>query len=229
MPIINLVYEAPSGWWGWQPWANTLFYYKFENSLLNEVTWTVDASFNWSWSYDTIWWVQCVNLNNTWISLTAKLPANDFTLCRYGNFISFNSNSFNWIFWITWIYSGGIHCQFQNDVSGGIWPCLNIYNYWTEQWNAVAISNGYTTGQWYCYALVRNSWVCTLYVNWVSEASMTIWGNNSQSRQYYLWEAYNSDRYYHWYMSNAILENVAWTQQEVINYYNSTKWGYWIS
>jgi hypothetical protein len=49
---INWIYVwnqkvRPSGWGGWQPWANTLFYYKFENSLLNEVTWTVDASFNW--------------------------------------------------------------------------------------------------------------------------------------------------------------------------------------
>ena len=38
MPIINLVYEAPSGWWGWQPWANTLFYLPLTSNA-NDTSW----------------------------------------------------------------------------------------------------------------------------------------------------------------------------------------------
>lgn len=203
--------------------ANTLFYYKFEWDLVNEVTWTADCSFSWTWSYDTVDWVECVNLNNTWLTLSAKLPANDFTLCWYGNFISFAPDTFNGIIWILGTGNSWLHCQLIDDQYSSIWPSLNMYNYATNQWTAVAISDGYTTWQRYCYTLVRSSGVCTLYVNGVSQASITTWWSNSQSVQYYLWEVYNNTRYYHGYMSKAIMENVAWSASDVQAYFNDTR------
>ena len=206
-----------------EPSANTLFYYKFEWDLVNEVTWTADCSFSWTGSYDTVDWVECVNLNNTWLTLSAKLPANDFTLCWYGNFISFAPDTFNGVIWILGTGNSWIHCQLIDDQYSSIWPSLNMYNYATWQWTSVAISDGYTTWQRYCYTLVRSSGVCTLYVNGVSQASITTWWNNSQSVQYYLWEVYNNTRYYHGYMSKAIMENVAWSVSDVQAYFNNTK------
>ena len=63
----------------------------------------------------------------------------------------------------------------------------------------------------------------TLYINWqqvkqVSAGSWTrlpywaiVWANGSN-----------------WDMSNIIFENKARTAQEVSNYYNITKWKYWL-
>lgn len=206
-------------WWGWwEPWANTLFYYKFDDSLLNEATWTVDASFYGSWWYVTMWDGKSADLSNAAVAVSTKLP-DIFTLSFYWYYNSFPW--FNWIYGTSSTGSSWIHIQIEGSDK------INIYNYWTMQWTTINIWT-LNTNQWYYFTLVRDSWVITVYINWQSKGTITTGWNNSTTLQYYLWYSYNTTRYAHWYIDNAIMESVARSQQDITNYFNQTKWDYWL-
>ena len=70
-----------------------------------------------------------------------------------------------------------------------------------------------------------------IYVNWVDAASWT--GNasyNLADTNFWLFSAnsWNND-YFYGNISNFIIEDKERTAQEVSDYFNQTKWDYWIS
>mgnify|MGYP003302322013 CR=1 FL=1 len=83
---------------------------------------------------------------------------------------------------------------------------------------------------WYNVIWVRDWSSIKLYLNWTQE-----W-TNSISWTWYIhaeliwpgWDATSVDRCPRWYIKDLIYEDQAWSAQEVSDYYNLTKWNYWL-
>jgi hypothetical protein len=54
------------------------------------------------------------------------------------------------------------------------------------------------------------------------------WGTTTANMIGYVWN-YNTNDNLKWYLSQFILEDKTRTAQEIADYYNQTKWNYWIS
>lgn len=114
----------PSGWWGWQPWANTLAYYQFNDDL-------TDSSWNWnnfSWTpywYDT--WIEWDALQNytPWgaVDLTANVAPLWWAFALAFWISLNNSQTLQRIFTFGSSNSTDIQFEFYNAFSG-----FQIYN-----------------------------------------------------------------------------------------------------
>lgn len=208
----------------WRPWANTLLYLPMKSDLDdhsgNNITmtnnWVVIE--NWFWKFN--WTSSYIYTTNNF-----SLASTPFTVSFWMNADSVANK---------WLIS-------QNRYTGGYkWWNIFIVNQkvrteltpsWWQQstWTI-------TTGTWYNIVMtVPASWNRVVYRNWTQEAT---WSNSVTftSIPVYIWtsawtaaDISSTGMKYEGYMSDIIIEDKAWTQQEVSDYYNLTKWSYWIS
>jgi hypothetical protein len=203
----------------WQPWENTLLYMKFDWNLKDEVSgnnWTAVSNP----SYTTLAsWIQVLDCNTSGYVLTPSVAMNTaLTLCC----------------WMTGVENKAtvVRCDatswtrnfYQIDWSPSGWGWGWYYGS-TYRW-AYSGSTGQTRN--YVVLTCGSNWI-NVYVNWtnVYTDSYTSFVWKTQQR----WVAYDQhDRAKHyWQYSNLIIENRVWTASEILNYYNATKWDYWIS
>ena len=215
----------PSGWW-WQPWANTILYYSFNNTL-NDGSWN---NYNLTNS-----WTTFVTLNSDKKVLSVEQASATYTW--WPNLVW---ESITVSFWFadtatrTWL-SNRSYVHLVNDIVQvtHAWPKQNnrlyasvqwqnnyeqapIYND-TNVWHHVVITFDDSTKQQKEY--VDNSLKSTTtYSNWISGtiSQIKIWWTG------YAWEV-------HFKIGDVILEDKVWTDQEIEDYYNQTKADYWIS
>ena len=202
-----------------QPWANTIAYFPLNSDLL-------DASWHWyslsatgSAAIWTIDWVNCLNCSasSSFVSWTI-------------NWIPQWQQSRTNMCWIRWTLSGNY--PWWQYWSSWIWNADIIYRnntiWWSQYWEALNSDINATTGQWYHIAVTTSWSTAKIYVNWVlkNSSSMTI---NTNWTTFYLarwtWDGTYGRAYY----SKMIIENKTWSDQEIADYYNLTKWNYWIS
>lgn len=231
-PDSNTAYLLLAGWpTPRQPWVNTVLYVPMDTDLLDHwpnnisltntnvtigtVGWVdawlfpaIDAYYNLladlssyisSWDYTVLVWVNALELP-TWSNPTP------FTSIRWG----FATSPYRWASMILstgWFVIGVEWWQVQSSII----PTLNT-------WCLI------------CWVYKTNEGI--LYINWSQEAS------NSRTSSYGfqgfgIWQDRYDDagrrRHRRWYMSNFIIENKAWTSQEIQDYYDQTKANYWIS
>jgi hypothetical protein len=81
------------------------------------------------------------------------------------------------------------------------------------------------------YTLTNDNNIKTLYLdgNQIAQSN-TGTTQSSKSIPLTIWNAnrYNHDAYFNWNISNVILENKTWSQQDIQDYYNATKSLYWL-
>lgn len=199
----------------WQPWSNTIAYYPLNYDF-------TDKSWNW---YN-------LTVSNATISSVGEVP------CAYYNWgRAYNTSApvgtqrtlSAWVYnpWTSWVI---------------IWSWANQTSYYAimlalSSWN-IQISDFYSIGyagttpsqnaRHHVVAVADNA-TMKVYLDGVLKASWTHTRTDSSTGVSVWWKPY-TDQYpdlYTWYISNAIIENVAWSDSDILNYYNLTKWNYW--
>ena len=227
MPILNMIYWAT--WWGgwWQPWANTLFYLPLTSNA-NDTSWngrngtTANVTFSSNWAYCiwdlsawnngtittatfTMWTTYTINL---WVKAEQTLSWNrQIDLQRRwswpARYVLFYANT-NWFTCILWNGSN----QNWNSITAS-------FSMWTT-WHNVCLTRSWSNVYIYADGTLLTSW------NWTYAVDPTYFniGNDPWSDAEYTASSYIKD---------YIMENQVRSAQDIADYYNQTKWNYWIS
>ena len=201
----------------WQPWANTIAYYPLKEdtndhswnnrNLIN--TWVTFTGWVWNFdgsSYANRSWTEQLN---TWytISLIAKSSVNNTAFI----FDMRNNNEYwqgvnliteNWYFKVRQQKSSNTEEEYNRSRD---WN----ENHWVITW----------TGS-----------VWTVYFNWTQVKQATINNSiNTSNTNLALWVRYSLNSWkYTWTIREFIVEDKVWSAQEISDYYNQTKWNYWL-
>lgn len=216
----------------WQPWANTLLYLPLESDVVDQSgkTW---RTFSTSWiTYTTVWWVKSAHVWTTWwILLTAPYPL--VTTSTTEQTISF-------IYYTTTQQSTARRMLFefrvQNNESIGLLFYENTSNFMfsSDNYNLVATI---ITNSWTHVACVCSSAWRYIYVNWQLASSWT-WTSTprwnrahsyQQNQAILCWRSGLNTEVFNWNMREIILEDKAWTADEVANYSTRIKGQLWIN
>lgn len=217
--------------WKREPNANTVAY-----RPLNSTTTNTDQSWNgynltktWG-SFTTLWNVSCFynGGSTTWyfnLTSASKIPSwnTDRTICLWVNPSNYTTS-----------YDRYVFAYWENSN----WKSMKIML--TKQWYFRAyiygnsITSTYRKVPWWHQLTITTSWnTFNFYENWAliwSDNSWTI-NTTSISSSYPLrlmrLNSSTSDNYQiRWYLSEVIIEDKTWTADEVLAYYNQTKWNY---
>lgn len=215
----------------WQPWANTMAYYPLDSTnTVNDMkgSWTAYNLVNSNITFWVYQWVDCAYFNS----------ANSKSWLYYNLSTQIIPNTaFTWNCWMYKISNSSYNPRLCSSYSGNpYWILMN------SSWKIVLWSTSSTN--WYDIpAWVRvmftvtwsfSNWQFSIYENSIPVKTVSwTWYNNG----YWLnigWLDANgsssetSDKF-NWYMSRWILENKIWQQDEITNYFLSTKSLYWIN
>lgn len=241
------VYSYSSTWWitygsavsttaGWQPWANTVAYYPLTSSTtVNDMSGNNRNLTNSNVSFWTQFGVDCATIsgNNTTTQHTADkyLYANITWLPTWANARTFiywvyNDNASNTGLVETYVF------QWQSSSNRMILSASsneNIGYYWISQYGASGAFWAILRQQRCHHCIVYDGSKFTWYVNWVSTWTWTR-TINTGSTKFSLWWASENPAWnaFNGSFSNVILEDKARTAEEVSDYYNNTKWNYWL-
>lgn len=212
----------------WQPWANTLVYMPLDWDVVdysgnnNNGTWIWTASYQDVYSWSSKKWAYFSD--NSAIDLTA-LPVSWNTAFTHSCWVKTNAD------WVAFMH------HFWRDTYGRRSVLCMFYivdkrphqdTYWTDYilWNATTSSLWET---WINIIYTYNSWNNVLYINWQQYGTAS-WNLNIQTwYNKFIWRSL-SGASYTWYMlAESIIEDVVWTGQEALDYYNLTKGDFWIS
>lgn len=218
------IYIRVDEWW--QPWANTVAYYKLETDG-NDYSWNWNNWQSWNVTYGTWSGKQCAHFNGNWncgISLPALWSFSNLTMSVWVKTSRSQAST----------ATVAILAPTSDNKNIGIQ--MNSGTITLSRWDG---SNAYDTTDWSWTNNVRHNIIATynsswakLYVDWVY-----IWQNTASTSV--VSEAYTSrigsndnqqDSFaYYGYASELIIENVVWSATDVANYYNDNKANYWIS
>ena len=210
----------------WKPDSSrTLIYYPLTSNLVDQM---------WNWNTGTMHWT-CTYNSSTWIYVTGRSSnyvtwlsngianRNVFTLCvwfRYSS-LSWSSNIDN----IMW-YANNSQTNQAFDVR--TYPNNTITAVVVGRINAT-ISNP-RNSDWHNLVITADWTTYKVYDKWVlikSESNSNAVQNYSELQLWWWWN-YTSWRSANGYIKDYIVENYAWSEEEITNYYNSTKSTYWL-
>ena len=212
-------------WW-YTPWAYTVAYFPLKIDLLD----------HWpnQYSMTNYWWV---TIDTTKISGKGVAYFN-WSSMLYATSLSWlptwtNPKTMSCRVKNRWSVTYGIYCWFgtifsdNNNKSFIIWQNSWKIHFSTWWWWYDFLSD-ITPTTWQRYNVIASyNWsTYTLYINWTSNRSGSLSANTTSDKICIWW---NTDtRSWFWmpekaYISEVIIENKAWTAQEVQDYYNLTK------
>ena len=223
---INKVYlgstQVRPSWWGRQPWANTIAYYPLKWDL-NDYSGNGYNLTNSGGVLSNIWWIDCVYYDNWTSSYNNSIPA-WATRTLSARIYKWEIPSHSEVILRPWWWTRG---RTGVGVASDGWVMKAFISDYSTLWinSATGISTSTRTN----IVWIVESTNMYLYVNWVLEASWTRSYASTSSSWFILGKSDTQDDNYKWYVNNVIFEDKARTAQEVLNYYNQTKWNYWIS
>ena len=229
------------GEYGWKPWANTLAYYPLETDT-KDYSWNgrdgtnnwVTFS-NWLWvfngsSYVSLWTWSWTNIqtnmtisvwfkwNWNWSKDNAVLGKSEYyatstSNCYYAITIHEGERYLSWWYYCWSDYN--LHpMNFRN--TGGwsptIWPVAQA-----NKWYNVVITNDGNTKKAYVDGVL-----------YATENVLSTTSTVSIDTRIGSFVRYNYDSFFNWNISAVIFEDKARTAEQVANYYNQTKWNYWL-
>lgn len=234
---------TPTSWW-WTPWANTLVYLPLDWDALDQSGNSRDGTLSnnqWSYSWEYVIWASWKKCFRSYLWASSSYGVSGWR-------ISWNYSST--ALW-SWDRSISIWIKF-------VWPTVEVSPHWIgslngwtpwewfwmffavwEFWILRYYDDPYMTppsfwNTWHNIIVTYSSTnLSSMYIDWVKQ-TLT---NNPASTFNTLWIGYqlwtlrvdtpSQDMEY--YMSEYIIESKERTAQEVANYFNLTKWDYWIS
>ena len=225
MPIINLVYEAPEQW-GRQPWANTFWYYTFDDQNVSQIT---DFSGN---NRNLTWWTMPTYTLVSWTNYAGNYTNVSGSVAQTINYSSL-PNTYTILVRVkptatTSSYISYLRLSNGNNQIALIWS----YNSWQFEYftetsgERKTIKSWASINNWYLIGYTNNWTTVQTYCNWEASLSSTspIWSYWA----FYLWSSRDGDRFT-WQIWECVVEDKVRTAQEISDYYNLTKWDYWIS
>lgn len=210
----------PDTWW--QPWANTLFYASLNWNTNSE--WTLSPTFNsqsWTITYPSLWSIQYAYLNSgqiiwdIWTYTTSNITLQ--ARVSWGTAWVISTGKIYWPSWPNvWIE------LYFNGSSSWWWYTQN-----NVSWYGTTVSWSTNTR---CLITFVKSWTSlALYKNWWTPQTTTCSSVFNVFDKLYI---ANNDRSplsnFQIKVSNIIMEDKARTAQEISDYYNLTKWTYWL-
>lgn len=227
----------PSWWGGWQPWANTLAYWTLDDTL-NDSSWNNrNLTMSWSLSFvnDTslcrkvlyCTWVQASNnyvyaSSISWVS-TITIHIWNKSLISFSNYRNLFTTSLDLNLWI------------RTEESSSWYMNLIIWNSNSYQIFRVTLSDA-DHKKWHLLSVTfdNSNWELKWYINWELNVTGTssYYNLSNWLKKFSLWVWYwtseGVNRYFNGYIWEVILEDKVRTAQEITNYYNQTKWDYWL-
>lgn len=212
----------------WQPWANTIAWYPLDSTnTINDKSWNGYNLTN-SWiTFGTNWWVDCANMTTNVYAYSTSIPLPSWNNARTISYWFYNTSNNNDTYW----------CAYGSHWTGLFFaPRINGWNYsfmgYARDFNT---STSVPTWVWQLVTLTYNWSTVVYYINgtkiYYSNLSLNttaVWN----TRKFVIWCRLDASatpwNYVTWYMSNMVLENVDWTEQEVSDYYDLTKSNYWL-
>jgi hypothetical protein len=223
-----------------KPWANTILYLPLESDVKDyspNNRWT----FSNSWTLGTKWWVNCWYCGTSWyISLwtwaySYLKPSTNKATYSFWAYLDWY-NSYNGRFF-EFAVQNQIYMSFCRNGNSWQFRCVTLDSWWDK---AVNLDTQIGTQQWVYITLVVENSNWYVYKNWTLIWTVTSMKNNwfgSWGRSYQQWcniagnrsaTSSSDNESLNWWISQFIVEDKPWTAQEVANYYNQTKWNYWI-
>lgn len=206
----------PSGW-GWQPWANTVAYYKFDWNLNDSSGNNRNMSlYRGSVTYWTIWNNKYGHFDSsTWTNqVTIPLPW-DFTFLMWVNPQYDYADTYPRAM-VDMQYNSSSGCL---RLFGTIHPWdWTYYHINTNERHLIVYSWTQSIGEAKFYCVDEN----------YSESGITFTHitGDQKLKLNQIWDANNSNYTNNTYLSEIIIENKVWTDQEIQDYYNQTKANY---
>jgi hypothetical protein len=233
----DAVSVTPSQWW-WQPWEDTIAYWKFDGDLTDEMWNYNGTTSNFSANFVPLPWdsnIQCMQYSTSrwnitlpsslWLELWTQQTSFSFWLRR--NATTFTSS----------------RDQFLCLNGSGSWRAIRFQythsDFWVTNsltlvtWASgsgkldgypIAISTGVRYNLWFTYDHTTRT--KTYYMNGQPLWSVVSGANYNTTNTAWNAKIYESDG--SWYMSDMILEKKTWTAQEVSDYFDQTKANYWL-
>ena len=202
----------------WRPWANTIAYYSFDDQSNSQIT---DASWNW---YNLIWTAPSYQ-QLSWTDYYWVFTGSQWWGCNM---------TISWDFTqIMWINISNTWQQYMSIVYSNDWTSAQIsiiygYRSWEIEMytpgNRATLQSSTQLNTWYLVSITKESWTLKWYINGVYK---TQFSTSVTWAEFYLGRA-NLWGYFKWGINNCILENKVRTAQEISDYYNQTKWNYWL-
>lgn len=206
----------------WRPWENTVLYIPMKEDLLDH-SWNGISVTSNSVSLSQVWWI------NVWYFGAANNACLSFT----------NPSNMSW--------SRTVVSRFKTTSSDNQW----ILTQWTEaaskwlhlwyssssRWAVIwffnndmdSNSTSWTDNNWHLITFTYNWWwESKIYLDSQVLKSWTLSWLNTWNNTWNIWKYLSWTVKFNGYMSEWILENKVRTAQEVADYYNKTKWNYWL-
>lgn len=215
----------PSGWWWWQPWANTIAYYPLKENLDDYSGNGYNMTNSWITFSD---WVavldgsQRATIPNVtgykticlWFKKTSDYNGMIYAQGNTDGYVQLRTNGFA----SAWTWWGTFNADFTAwwSTPSNVWRCFVMTqtvanNSWAGTW----AFDFYLSDFWWVSWIRRFDGSSTHYFN---RPLATFWWSGNTSYHY----AIIAD------VSALIIEDAQWTQQEIEDYYNLTKWNYWL-
>ena len=208
----------------WRPNENTVAYFPLTENFIDQITWNWPTATSGTIPFTTKDWVVCVSCP----SWSVQMSYNN------RNWSTWN-NVHTWSFWcnknsysherqvvITTGYGATNRCKgmgFHNN------------KFWTGWWNNDTDHADAKIWQRALYTWTFDWTTTRAYINWelVNSKNMTysVDSNNySALFSQVIQNASGPDQSADWYYRDIIIENRVWTAEEILNYYNQTKWNF---
>lgn len=208
-----------------EPWANTIAYRPLTDNY-NDYSWNgYNITSPWSTTLITLNWVKCLSLSG-WICQVSNIDTltnySNYTMSVWARLTTNDMKQIGWNFSENWSWGWGWITLATTDSYAQIrWGnTTNRYSAYT--WTSPDI--------WFHFVLTVLNGEWSIYVNWNKTVLIGSWvgAPNHNGTPMYIganesWWAQNDG-----YVSQMIIEKQGWTQQEVLDYYNWTKWNYWL-
>lgn len=211
----------------WQPGENTLLYVPMDEDLNDHSGNEISITNTWI-TLDTqelqdIWVWYFRGNSDDWLTLSwLSFWSNDFTISWWEKTLSTSTSTWSRFCstWDWWSNRAWLLLWYQ-------WTYLYVWTWWTT-WNIISWTQVFssTANEWVHWTITREWTNWKTYRNWALFQSTTgsgsVWSNTSVIWNYRPWDK----NPYYWYMSQFIVEDTAWSADEITDYYMLTKWDY---
>lgn len=213
----------------WTPWANTYMYYPLTSDLKDVM---------WNWNTGTMHWT-CTFNSSTGIHVTWKS----------GNYVTWmtcgiaNRNTFTFLIWskidavntsnydgILWWYNSTSASRVSTQMENNRWSSWNYLQPRIFYWNSGFGTDITPDTNRHLYTFTGDGTSYKIYIDGELKNSVSTSTKVNNITEFQLWWGWYfwSGRSENWYIKDYIVETVARTAQEVADYYNLTKWNYWL-
>ena len=216
----------------WQPWANTLAYYTFDDQNANQITDVVNGYNLTGWTMPTYTLVGGTNYAWNYNNQSTGYGSSGSSWSSiYWNYIN------TWITLVLWIKISAAGSQY--------------ITMWNDNSNQISIIYGYSSGKieifgdnrstilsntqldtWYCAWITRGNSKVNTYINgtYVWQVSTTHTQSSSTFFIGWTWSGkWSVNDRFHWQIWECVIEQWMWSASDFLDYYNRTKWNYGIS